>query len=421
MKKTIKQQRILFWSLLKWVFISIGIGFVVGISVGLFLTLLKTTVKIYTYDNLYLLLPFVLLITNFLIKRFSDEKESHGTDKIIDALHKKSGKINIIKLPIDILTTVLTISFGGSAGKESPSAQLGGTISSFIGQLFKLKNDDLKKIVICGIGSGFSAVFGTPIAGAIFGIEVLFVGKLLYDVLLPSFVSSVVTVMVVNLFFNIENLTNIIITFPKFSFYSLFISIVCGIFFGLISYLFIEIFNIFKKLSLKIKGFYLYSLIVGTILVIIYRFVSKDLGGIGMDVVKNSLNGKEYPFYYPILKILTTSLTLNFGGDGGLINPIFFIGSTSGNLLSTIFPKFNIQFFSILGLVSLLAGTTNTPLASSLLALEIAGPSIAPYASISCLVSFLITGHKSIYSSQVLAMKKVEEIEGKIGEQIKGI
>lgn len=174
-------------------------------------------------------------------------------------------------------------------------------------------------------------------------------------------------------------------------------------------------------MSLKIKGFYLYSLIVGTILVIIYRFVSKDLGGIGMDVVKNSLNGKEYPFYYPILKILTTSLTLNFGGDGGLINPIFFIGSTSGNLLSTIFPKFNVQFFSILGLVSLLAGTTNTPLASSLLALEIAGPSIAPYASISCLVSFLITGHKSIYSSQVLAMKKVEEIEGKIGEQIKGI
>lgn len=421
MKRSIKQQKILFWSLFKWVFISMGIGFVVGISVGLFLTLLKTTSKIYNNNYLYLLLPFVLLITNFLIKRFTDETESHGTDKIIDALHKKNGKINIIKLPLDILTTVLTISFGGSAGKESPSAQLGGTISSFIGQIFKLKNDDLKKIVICGIGSGFSAVFGTPIAGAIFGIEVLFVGKLLYDVLLPAFLSSVVTVMVVHLFFDIENLTGIIIAFPKFSFYSLFISIMSGIFFGLISYLFIEIFNLFKKLSLKVKENYLYTLIVGTILVLIYRFVSKDLGGIGMDVIKSSLSGKEYPLYYPILKILTTSLTLNFGGDGGLVNPIFFIGSTSGHFLATIFPKVDIQLFSILGLASLLAGTTNTPLASSLLALEIAGPSIAPYVSISCLVSFLITGHKSIYSSQVLAIKKVDEIEGKIGEQIKGI
>ncbi|MEO0280863.1 MAG: chloride channel protein [candidate division WOR-3 bacterium] len=140
-----------------------------------------------------------------------------------------------------------------------------------------------------------------------------------------------------------------------------------------------------------------------------------------MEVVNESLKGKEYPLYYSLIKIITTSLTLNFGGNGGLINPIFFIGTTFGNFLSILFTKIDVKIFAILGLVSFLAGTTNTPISSSLLAVELAGSSLAPYASISCIISFLITGHNSIYSSQVIAMKKIDKLEGKIGEQVKGI
>lgn len=325
-------------------------------------------------------------------------------------------------LPLELLTTILTIAFGGSAGKESPSAQIGGSITSFIGQFFNLRGDDLKKIVICGIGAGFSSVFGTPIAGAIFGIEVLFVGKLLYDVLLPSFVSSIVAVNVVHLVFNVENLTGSIINTPPFSFYYLFISILSGIFFGIVSYVFIEIFKLFKKFSSKVqKKSYIFSLVSGFILILIYKFVSRDFSGIVMDIVKDSLDGKIFPFYYPLLKIITLSLTLNFGGNGGMINPIFFIGSTSGTILSTIFQGENNQLFATLGIISLLSGTTNTPLASSIFAIEIGGPKLAPFASISAIISFLITGHNSIYTSQVLAMKKVENLSGKIGDQIKGI
>jgi len=327
-----------------------------------------------------------------------------------------------LNLPLEVLTTILTIAFGGSAGKESPSAQIGGSIASFIGQFFNLKGDDLKKIVICGIGAGFSSVFGTPIAGAIFGIEVLFVGKLLYDALLPSFISSIVAVNVVHLLFNLENLTDSVVNAPSFSFYYFFISILSGIFFGIVSYLFIEIFNLFKNFSFKVqKKSYIFSLLAGFVLILIYKFVSRDFSGIGMNIVKDTLNGKIFPFYYPLLKIITLSLTLNFGGNGGLINPIFFIGSTSGTVLSTIFQGENSQFLVTLGIISLLSGTTNTPLASSILAIEIGGPKLAPFASISAIISFLITGHKSIYTSQVLAMKKVENLSGKVGDQIKGI
>ena len=124
------------------------------------------------------------------------DAEGHGTEKIIEAVHQRSGKIRLMVVPVKLVATVITIAFGGSAGKEGPAAQIGAAVSSAFSDLLRFDSKDRKKLVICGISAGFATVFGTPIAGAIFGVEVLFVGGMLYDVLLPSFVSGIVAFQV---------------------------------------------------------------------------------------------------------------------------------------------------------------------------------------------------------------------------------
>ena len=133
-----------------------------------------------------------LFLSNLIVKYLAPEAEGHGTEKVIEAVHKRSGKINPLVVPIKLIATIITIALGGSAGKEGPCAQIGAGLSSAFADLLRFGNRDRKKLVICGISAGFATVFGTPIAGAIFGVEVLFVGGLIYDVLLPAFVAGIV-------------------------------------------------------------------------------------------------------------------------------------------------------------------------------------------------------------------------------------
>ena len=141
---------------------------------------------------LLLLIPTVGgLFSGLLVFTLAPEAEGHGTEKVIESVHQRAGKINPAVVPVKLVSSVITIAGGGSAGKEGPSAQIGAGLSSAFAQLLKLNPSDRKKLVVCGISAGFASVFGTPIAGAIFGIEVLFIGSVLYEVLLPSFVSGI--------------------------------------------------------------------------------------------------------------------------------------------------------------------------------------------------------------------------------------
>jgi H+/Cl- antiporter ClcA len=338
------------------------------------------------------------------------EARGHGTEKVIEAIHKRFGKINPAVVPVKLIATIVTLAVGGSAGKEGPCAQIGAGLSSIVASLFKFGKKDRRKLVICGISSGFAAVFGTPIAGAMFGLEVLFIGGILYDVLLPSFIAGIVAYQVTTVL-GITYFHEPLRFVPVFS--SLFFIKVClsGLFFGLCSFLFIEILRYFNHLSTKIRIWEpLKGLIGGIPLVFMALIFSTQYLGLGLETIKTALEGDNVPVGAFFIKMLSTSITLSFGGSGGIVTPIFFIGATSGNVFAHIF-GLDPAIFSAIGMVSLLAGAANTPIAASIMAIELFGASVAPYAAVSCIISFLMTGHRSVYPSQILAVSKSPSIK----------
>ncbi len=418
MEEKLKETTIIFISIIKWTILATLVGIVVGFSTTLFLKTLNLSVFLTNhYPYYYLFLPFALILVNIVIQYLAPDKESIGTERVIKKIHEQSGKIKPLSIPLNFILPIITIAFGGSAGKEAPCCDIGAGLSSLLSDIFKFDDADRKKLVICGISAGFSSVFGTPIAGAIFGVEVLFIGSILYDVLLPSFISGIISYHISSLF-GITYFYHPLRFVPVFSEGLVIKTILAGIFFGLVSILTIEAMGLFKNLSSKIKLWSpLKGLIGGSVLVILSFIFSKQFLGLGLETIKLALEGVTFPWYFFILKIIFTSITLNLGGSGGVITPIFFIGATSGTVFSNLLGM-DKATTSAIGLVSVLAGATNTPIASSIMAIELFGPSIAPYATLSCIISFLITGHKSIYPSQVLAIRKSSSIKVEIGKEI---
>ncbi|MCC6545159.1 MAG: chloride channel protein [Nitrospirae bacterium] len=421
MLKNIKEPTVLFISILKWVVLATIIGVIVGLSTAVFLKILNGSI---TYTNQYhlyfLTLPAALFLSSILTKYLAPEAGGHGTEKVIEAVHKQSGNIKALVVPVKLITTVITLVSGGSAGKEGPCAQIGAGLSSIFANLFRFEESDRKKLVICGISAGFASVFGTPIAGAIFGVEVLFVGGILYDVLLPSFISGLIS-------YQVSSAMGITYFYHPIEFVyifseSFFLKVVLGgIFFGICSFLLIEVLKIGEKISRVIKIWSpLKGLIGGFLLIGLALIFSRRYLGLGLNSIEYFLQGGKADWFDFILKMVFTSITLNFCGSGGIVTPTFFIGAASGSLFARMLGE-DIATFSAIGLVSLLAGAANTPIAASIMAVELFGARIAPYAAVACVISFLMTGHRSVYPSQILAVKKSSSLEVEIGKEIEGI
>ncbi len=421
MRRRLKEESILFISVIKWVILAAITGIIVGLSTTIFLKILNWSIAFTEkYPYYFLLLPIALFLSILIIKYLAPDAEGHGTEKVIEAIHRHAGKIKAIVVPVKLVATIITVALGGSVGKEGPCAQIGGGLSSIFSDILKFGDKDRKKLVICGISAGFASVFGTPIAGSIFGVEVLFIGAILYDVLLPSFIAGIISYHVSSSL-GITYFYHPITFVPVFS-NQFFIKVIfAGIFFGLCSVLLIEILERTQKLAKRLRWWEpLKGLAGGSFLVGLTFISSKEYLGLGLNTIQNTLSGIKTAWYAFILKIIYTSTTLGFGGSGGIVTPIFFIGATSGSLFASIF-GLNPATFAAIGLVSVLAGSANTPIAASIMAMELFGTNIAPYATVACVVSFLITGHRSVYPSQVLEVKKSESINVEVGKEIENV
>ncbi len=422
----ITEQTVMFASITKWILLSSLIGGLIGAIVAGFLKILEY------FENqrgelpfeYYYTLPFALVLTVVIVKKFAPSAEGHGTEKVIEAVHKNQGKMNISVVPIKLLATVITIFSGGSVGKEGPGAQIGAASASFIATMFKFSKRDRKKMVICGISAGFASVFGTPLAGAIFGVEILIVGALMYDILLPSIVAGFSAFFVAKMF-GISYTYFDIAYYVSFDFDYVLIAkvILAGVFFGLVSDFIITTLRYIHNLAKSIKLHYILKAFLGGILIVSLALVFGDeYLGLGFETIKDSISAssmdhESVPWYAFILKTLFTALTLGFGGSGGVITPIFYMGATSGNFFGSLVDSY-IPLFAALGFVSVLAGTTSAPIAAMIMAVELFGINVAHYAALSIIIAFLMTGHRSVFPSQILSVKKSDALNVNLGEEI---
>lgn len=421
MRKAVTESTVLFLSIIKWVFLATIAGLIVGGAVSFFLKLLTWSTGLSSQlPQFFWFLPVSLFVSALLVMYLAPDAEGHGTEKVIEAIHKRAGKIPILVVPVKLIATIITLATGGSAGKEGPCAQIGAGLTSLFSDLMKFDDHDRKKMVICGISAGFASVFGTPIAGSIFGVEVLFVGAIMYDVLLPSFIAGIIAYQVSSSF-GITYFHEPVSVLPVFSEAFLVKVLLSGLFFGICSIFLIEVLKYGEKLSKRIRLWLpLKGIIGGATLVALTYIFSKRYLGLGLDTVESSLHGNTTDWYAFLVKPLFTSLTLSFGGSGGIVTPIFFVGSTAGVTFAHLL-NLNTATFAAIGLVSVLAGAANTPIAASIMAGELFGPAIAPYATLACVVSFLITGHRSVYPSQVLSISKSPSLNVELGREIEEI
>ena len=428
MKTKFIEQILIFFSVSKWVILSSMIGMIIGAVVTFFLNIIHFTEdsqSLLPFPSYYLL-PFGLMLTVFVINRYAPNAKGHGTEKVIEAVHKRNGKIEAKVIPIKLVATVITIFSGGSVGKEGPGAQIGAGTASLFSQFFKFSTADRKKLVICGISAGFATVFGTPISGAIFGVEVLIVGIIMYDVLLPSFIaafSAYATAKYLGVHYETFH-TAFFTKAIQINFTLILEVMLAGLFFGLIAFFLITFLKKTEHLIKKINiNSYIKAFLGGTLLVLISFVIGDQYFGLGLNVINdlfsdNSDISQNVPWYSFIAKTFYTSVTLGAGGSGGIITPIFYVGATSGHLFGSLIDVEHIRLFAALGLTAVLAGATNSPIAAIIMAIELFGIEIAHYAAISSVIAFLISGHRSVFPSQVLKMSKSSMLNIHYGDNI---
>jgi H+/Cl- antiporter ClcA len=417
--KNFANQLIVIFTILKWFVLSAFSGGATGIAIVLFLTLLqKGETKLFEFQYYYFFLPIALFLSILIIRKFSPQSEGQGTEKVIEAIRKNNGKIDLKVFPIKLLATLMTILFGGSAGKVGPSAQLGASFSLLIAKFIKFNDEDRKRFLLCGISAGFAGVLGTPLAGAFFASELIYIGKLSYKNFLPSLISAYTSFLVTS-HFGINFIFHPINNEIEFSFIFILKMFLFGFFIGFVAILFILIYKKLKKLFENLKIFPPLKGLIGGIIIVIFVLIfdGRRYLGIGDNVVMVSLLGEELPKMSFLKKIFTTSMTLSSGGSGGIVSPILFIGASAGNLWAQLFNE-SITLYSAIGITAFLSACTNAPLAAIILTIELFGLQAGTYGAVAVIISYLVVGHLSIYQIESVEKNKVYFADEKIQNSI---
>lgn len=388
----------------KWTLISI----ITGLTVGAFSTLFAFTMNMvteYREKNDYILyfLPFAGLITVFLYNAFKF-KNDKGTNLVISTIHAQSD-IPFKMAPLIFITTILTHLFGGSAGREGAALQLGGSIGNQLGRWFRLDDADKRVVILCGMSAAFSAVFGTPLAAAVFSMEVVSIGVMYYAALVPcAFSSLIATYFATN--FGVRGEDFKFIEFPSLTFLNTFEIICLAVLCAGLSIVFCIMLHKTGDLFRKyLKNPYIRIFIAGAVIVGMSLLLNtRDYNGAGIPIISKALQGEAVPYAF-ILKMIFTAVTIEAGFRGGEIVPSFFIGATFGCMFGSIV-GFSPSVCAAVGLISLFCGVTNCPITSILISFELFGADGIPYFLIAVAISYFMSGYYGLYHDQIIVYSK---------------
>ena len=390
--------------LAKWWLLAVTTGLIVGaISVVFAHCLNLVTDFRHDYPLVHLGLPIAGLFIILFYKMCRKENEK-GTNLILTSISEEDD-IPVTMAPLIFFSTLVTHLFGGSAGREGAALQLGGSIANSYGKLFKLDEADRKVIIMCGMSAAFSALFGTPMAAAIFSLEVVSTGLMYYGALLPVIFSALVaSYFAANMGIHPEAFK--VVDVPDMSVMNgvkvILLAIICAGVSVIFCYCLRKVKKILKK---RFENPYV-RVVAGGIIVILINLVlqTTDYMGAGVDVIERALEG-DVVWYAFILKIIITAITLGAGFKGGEIVPTLFIGATLGSTIGGVL-GLSQSLCGALGMTALFCGVTNCPITSLLISFELFGYKGIEYFLMAVAISYMMSGYSGLYRKQKMLYSK---------------
>jgi H+/Cl- antiporter ClcA len=386
----------------QWLLLGSLVGVLCGAASALFLGLLEVATSFRTENELIVYtLPFAGLGIGWVYQRFGQAIKA-GNDLVIDTIHDEGAEIPLRMAPMVLVGTVLTHLFGGSAGREGTAVQMGASITDWVSHRLRVSKAVRRQLLAAGVAGGFGSVFGTPVAGAVFGLEFVVLGRIEYVALVPALVASVVGDMTTRALgightdypaVQAVPLTPLLLV-EWFAF---------AVAIALATAAFIELTRLIKRHGERlVPGLPLRMFIGGVVIVVLWKVVgTSDYLGLGIPTIVRAFEDPSLPIYAFALKLVFTAITLGAGFLGGEVTPLFFIGAALGSVLAR-FLGLPIELGAGVGLAACFAAASNTPLALSIMAVELLGSAVFPHVVIVCVLAYLFSGHRSIYPAQRL-------------------
>jgi H+/Cl- antiporter ClcA len=393
-------------TLAKWTLLGAAIGVLAGLASTIFLFSLDWATRFRdAHPAIILALPAAGALLGFAYQRFAGDA-AQGNHLVIEEIHSNQSRIPRRMAPMILLGTVATHLFGGSAGREGTALQMGAALADALRQALRLDRHDRRLLLMAGISGGFGSVFGTPVAGFVFGMEVQALGRIRYEGLVPCLVAACV-----------GDLTARALGVPHAHYPLLPSTLIeplllakialAGLACGLVARAFIELTHAVKHLAERISRPWLRPAAGGFALLALTALVgSRDYLGLSLPLAARAVHGEDVVLWAFALKLVFTALTLGSGFLGGEVTPLFVIGATLGHALGRLLGV-DPAFMAALGFVAVFAGASNTPLACVLMGVELFGGGALVYSLTLCAVAYLASGHRSIYRTQRIDTVKV--------------
>ncbi|MET0390864.1 MAG: chloride channel protein [Polyangiales bacterium] len=390
----------------QWIALGSAVGVLSGAASALFLWLLDVATRLrIQHASIVYGLPVVGLGLGWLYTRYGQPIKA-GNNLIIDTLHTGGPELPLRMTPMVLLGTVMTHLAGGSAGREGTAVQMGASLADWLAHRARVSPGMRLQLLAAGVAGGFGSVFGTPVAGAVFGLELVVLGRLDHQALVPALLAACIG----DLTTRALGITHVVypaapplpLTPLLLSQWALFAVAVAAV-----SAAFVELTHALKRLGeRRVPSLPARMFVGGLVVVGLWKLLgTSDYLGLGIPMILHAFTDPQLPVYVFALKLVFTAITLGASFPGGEVTPLFFIGAALGSVLAR-WLGIPVALGAGVGLAAMFAAAANTPLALSVMAIELLGAAALPHVAIVCALAFVLSGHRSVYPAQRLVHRK---------------